>query len=101
VSLNLYPKPKRTTDLWALVAIDHKGWPALIEYDPVDWWDEMLMGDGFVDVFGANLPEKAGVYRWYGNYVPNINVGRHMSNGEVDDWPGKWVGYWIKEEIDK
>ena len=92
-------KPPQIKPVWALVAIDHKGWPALIKYGPVDWWDEMMMGDDFVDVFDAPTPEKAGLYWWHGHYKPNQNAGRPMPNGEVDDWPGEWIGNWTEEEI--
>lgn len=98
-SLELYPKPKTTTDLWALVAIDHKGCPALIKYGPVEFWDGMMMDVDFVDVFDAETPKKAGLYRWSGSYKPNQNVGRPMPNGEVDDWPGVWDGEWEEKGI--
>lgn len=87
--------------IFALVAIDHKGWPALIEYGPTKWWDEMLMGDGFIDVFDAETPKEPGLYYWHGHYRANSNAGRFMPNGEVDDCSGEWIGKWTKQPIQK
>lgn len=94
-------EPHVIAPLWALVAIDHKCRPALIEYGPVEWWDEFMAGDCFIDVFDARLPEEAGVYWWHGHYRANSNAGSAMPNGEVDDWPGEWVGKWTKQELPK
>lgn len=87
--------------VWALLAIDHKGWPALISYNPKEWWDEIMMGDNFVDVFDAKLPEEPGLYWWHGHFRPNCRAGQPGPNGEIDDWPGEWCGTYTKENIQK
>ncbi len=71
-----------TTGLWALIAIDYKGYPALIKYGPVEWWNGIMMSDGFIDVFDAKLPKKAGVYWWHGSYI---------STDDSSEWIGKWT----------
>jgi len=82
-------------DIVALIAIDHKGWPALIKYTPKDWWEDFMNGDDFIDIFDSKTPDKPGIYWWKGYFRVNTNVGRCMPNSEVDDWPGAWIGKWF------
>jgi len=88
-----------TTNLVALVAVDIYSWPHLVRGTPSEWWEQMLQGDNFVDIFDAKTPEEPGIYWWRGYYRPNQNAGRAMPNGEMDDWPGQWIGVFTKDGI--
>lgn len=93
----LFHNDPPTIPVWALVSIDHKGAAGLIYMGPKGWWDDILMGDSFMDVLDARLPEGPGIFWWHGHFRPNKNAGRALPNGEIDDWAGDWVGKWTEE----